>query len=56
MNENNLNFNLYLTEKEINQIITSLDAYLNEAEVTENVDIYTEINSLISKLSNKNWI
>jgi len=56
MLDKNINFNLYLSEQEINQIITSLEAYLEEAEVTENVNVYTEINSLISKLTNRNWI
>ena len=56
MNENDLNFNLYLSETEFDQVIKSLEYYLEEAEVSENVNLYTEINSLISKINKNFWM
>ena len=49
----NHNYTVEFNESEINQLIESLELYLEKAEVAENDISFCEINNLIKKLVDK---
>jgi len=53
MKQQNINFNLDLSEKEINWLLESLEYYLEESETSDNEAYYMEIADLFDKLLKK---